>query len=117
MRSPIATSRICRRAAISVAVGIEVFSFGILQGPIWPLPGWRRDRGCAPLVPVKDNLIYFGRRGSTRALARLFTVTACYQCFPMVGLKFLVTSFECFGGCRFTSAAIAVRTLDEDFIG
>jgi hypothetical protein len=25
------------------------------------------------------------------------------------GLKFLVTSFECFGGCRFTAAPIAVH--------
>jgi hypothetical protein len=25
-------------------------------------------------------------------------------------LKFLVTSFECFGGCRFAAAAIAVHT-------
>jgi hypothetical protein len=27
-----------------------------------------------------------------------------------VGLKFLVASFECFGVCRFTAAAIAVHT-------
>ena len=44
----------------------------------------------------EDDLPYAGRRGSTRALERLFTVTACYQCFPMVRLKFLVTSFERF---------------------
>jgi hypothetical protein len=34
----------------------------------------------------------------------------------MVGVKFLVTSFECFGGCRFTAAAIAVPPGEEDFI-
>jgi hypothetical protein len=66
--------------------------------------------------PCKTNLTYVGRRGSTRALARLFTVTACYQCFPIVGLKFLVTSFECFGVCRFTAAAIAVHPA-KVFIG
>jgi hypothetical protein len=31
----------------------------------------------------------------------------------MVGLKFLVTSFECFGVCRFTAAAIAVHPARE----
>src|ERR1700722_18879155 len=84
VRSAIATNKIRRRAATSVAVVIEVFSFGISQGPLWPLPGWRKSRGCAPLVPVNDDLTYVRRVGSTRALARLFTVTACYRCFPVV---------------------------------
>src|ERR1700687_2114550 len=84
IRSPIATNKICRHVATSVAVGIEELSFVILQSQYWPLPSWRRGRGCAPLGPVKDDLTYVGRRGSTRAPARLFTVTACYQCFPMV---------------------------------
>jgi hypothetical protein len=46
-------------------------------------------------------------------LARLFTETACYQCFPMVGLKLLVTSFECFGVGCFTAAAIAAHPAAE----
>jgi hypothetical protein len=61
------------------------------------------------IVPARRIVIYVGRRNSTRVLARLFTETACYQCFPMVGLKLLVTSFECFGVCRFTAAAIAAH--------
>ena len=55
------------------------------------------------------NSTYVGRIGSTRALAQIFTVTACYQCFPIVRLKVLVTSFECFGVCRFTAATIAAH--------
>jgi hypothetical protein len=62
------------------------------------------------VVPARRIVIYVGRRGSARVLARLFTETACYQCFPMVGLKLLVTSFECFGGCRFTAAANTVHS-------
>ena len=56
------------------------------------------------------NSTYVGRIGAARALAKIFTVTACYQCFPMVELKLLVTSFECFGACRFTARAIAKHT-------
>jgi hypothetical protein len=62
---------------------------------------------AAITYPSSENM---NRRGSARVLARLFTETACYQCFPMVGLKLLVTSFECFGGCRFTAAANAVHS-------
>src|SRR5258707_15320196 len=97
MRSPIATNKICRRVAISVAVVIEVFSFCISQTQFGlSLVGEEAEEDLL-LGLCEDNLTYVGRRGSTRALARLFTVTACYQCFPMRGLKFLVTSFECFG--------------------
>ena len=62
------------------------------------------------MVAFRTDPIYVGRSGSTRALALLFTVTACYQWFPTVGLKFLVTSFECFGVCRIAAAAITVHT-------
>ena len=63
----------------------------------------------------EDDLTYVGRRGSTRALARIFTVTACYQCFPTVELKFLVTSFGCFGVALYCGGEYCAHG-EKDFI-
>jgi hypothetical protein len=59
------------------------------------------------------NSTYVGRIGSTRALAQIFTVTACYQCFPTVESKFVVTSFECFGVSGFIAAVNAEHKARE----
>ena len=84
MRFPVTTNKSCRRGATSVAVVIEVFSFCITQTQFGlSLVGEEAEEDLL-LGLCEDDLTYVGRRGSTRARARLFTVTACYQCFPMV---------------------------------
>ena len=54
-------------------------------------------------------MIYVGMRDSTRGFARIIHSNCLLPVLSDGGLKFLVTSFECFGVCRFTAAAIAVH--------
>src|ERR1700722_14396461 len=61
---------------------------------------------CATLdvPPTSADATTSDQASGARAAAANDSVSAA------VGLKFLVTSFECFGVCRFTAAAIAVHT-------
>jgi hypothetical protein len=91
--------------AISVAVGIEVFSFGILQVHIRLSLSEKAqdDRPCKTNCNLREKERF--NKG-----ARTIIHSSCL--LPVLsdgGLNFLVTSFECFGVCRFTAAAIAVH--------
>jgi hypothetical protein len=106
MRFPIATSKICRRVAKWAVVGIVLFMVVIRIANRWP-PLARKRLGYGSF----SDRSHLRREERFNKGARVIIHSNCL--LPVLsdgGLKFLVTSFECFGVCRFTAAANAVHT-------
>jgi hypothetical protein len=109
MRSPIATNKSCRRVAKWAVEGIGVFIFDILQGPLFFGRFHTSVAKRLRIGPCKGGF-YLRRKETFNKGARAIIHRNCL--LPVLsggGLKFLVTSFERFGVCRFTAAAIAVH--------